>query len=126
MRRTPDERLPEDLTEVASLLDEHRPRATELELDQIKMRAMARARAHRPVKGTMKSRLLVAALTLGLMTGGTTIVVGHHKPDHSKGGGAAKDGYRPGKGCGDKNHQHVPKPGTGSAKKPCPPQAGGG
>jgi hypothetical protein len=32
---------------------------------------------------------------------------------------AADDQYRPGKGCGDKNHQHVPKPG----QKPCPPHA---
>jgi len=34
---------------------------------------------------------------------------------------------KPGKGCGDKNHDHVPKPGTGSADptKPCPVQAGG-
>ena len=36
------------------------------------------------------------------------------------------DQYRPGKGCGDKNHEHQPKPGTGSADptKPCPVQAG--
>lgn len=126
MRRTHDERLPDDLTEVAQLLDEHRPQATALELDQIKTRAMARARSPRPTKGIMKSRLLVAALTLGLMTGGTSVVIGHHKADHSQGGGAANDGYKPGKGCGDKNHEHQPKPGTGSAKKPCPPQAGGG
>jgi hypothetical protein len=36
------------------------------------------------------------------------------------------DQYKPGKGCGDKNHEHQPKPGTGSADptKPCPVQAG--
>ena len=34
---------------------------------------------------------------------------------------------KPGKGCGDTNHDHQPKPGTGSADptKPCPVQAGG-
>jgi hypothetical protein len=31
---------------------------------------------------------------------------------------------KPGKGCGDTNHEHDPKPGTGSDKKPCPVQAG--
>jgi hypothetical protein len=36
------------------------------------------------------------------------------------------DQYKPGKGCGDKNHEHKPKEGTGSADptKPCPVQAG--
>jgi Calx-beta domain len=38
----------------------------------------------------------------------------------------ADDQYKPGKGCGDKNHEHKPKEGTGSADptKPCPVQAG--
>ena len=30
--------------------------------------------------------------------------------------------YKPGKGCGSKNHSQKPKDGTGSAKKPCGPQ----
>jgi hypothetical protein len=38
----------------------------------------------------------------------------------SSGPTAAEDQYKPGKGCGDKNHQHKPKEG----KRPCPPKAG--
>ena len=124
MQRRNDERVPDDLESVAQLLHENRPEVSGLELDRIKLRAMARARSSRPAKGTMRSRLLVAMLTLGLMSGGTAVVVGDHKPSHSPGGGAANDGYKKGKGCGDENHAHAPKPDTGSAKKPCPPQAG--
>ena len=38
----------------------------------------------------------------------------------SSGPTAAQDQYKPGKGCGDKKHQHKPKP----DKRPCPPNAG--
>ncbi len=37
-------------------------------------------------------------------------------PEHAEPVSAADDQYRPGKGCGDRNHVHVPKPG----QPPCP------
>ncbi len=53
----------------------------------------------------MRSRGLVASLTLALMIGGTggVIAAGGGGDD----GSAAKSQYRPGKGCGDKNHTHA-------------------
>jgi hypothetical protein len=69
--------LPDGLREVAELLREARPRFTELELDQLKLRAMARSSEGKSsivgrTRGMpMRSRVLTLALT-ALMIGGTT------------------------------------------------------
>ncbi len=81
-----------------------RPEVSSLQLDQIKRRAMTSSPSQ-PKGFTLRSRGLVASLTLALMIGGTGGVIAA-----SSGGGdngsAAKSQYRPGKGCGDKNHIH--------------------
>jgi len=113
-----------DLHDVVRRLHEHRPEATGLELDRIKLRATARAAASRPKGSVLRSRLIVAMCTLGLMAGGTSGVIAA-KGGNGK-GNASKSQYRPGKGCGDKNHTHTGPPGQNKKgnSKPCPPSAG--
>ena len=54
----------------------------------------------------MRSRTLATVVTLLLMAAGTGGVVAHGGDGHS-GGSASDSQYRPGKGCGDKNHVHA-------------------
>jgi hypothetical protein len=68
----------------------------------------------------MKSRVttVIAALALIGGSGGAVAIGGvGNKGPH---GGAAKGEYWPGKGCGDKNHQHRQQHGN---IKPCPSQS---
>lgn len=115
MRPFHEESLPPDLLEVARRLRAERADASPLDLDHIKTRAMARASAS-PRKGLfMRSRIVSLALVLGLIGSGSTAgVIAHHKSGHS-GGSAASAEYKPGKGCGDKNHKHERE---GECKKP--------
>ena len=117
-----DNRLPDELQDVAARLRELRQEPSALELDRIKTRAMARSRASRTKGSVMKHRLIVAVCSLGLMAGGTTGVIAA-AGGNGNGKGAADSQYRPGKGCGDKNHTHTGPPGNPNAK-PCPPTAG--
>ena len=88
-----DQPLPDDLVEVAERLRSDRPEVSALDLDRIKVRAMASAsRPHR--KGTrMKSRSLAAVLTVALMAAGTGGVIAGNGN-----GNASNSQYRP--GCG--------------------------
>jgi hypothetical protein len=114
----------EDLDEVAQRLREHRPEASALELDQIKMRAMAKAASSRPRGAVLKTRLLAALASLALMAGATGGVIAAAGGNGN--GNAAKGQYgQPGKGCGDKNHDHTGPPGKNNGNQPCPSQAGG-
>ena len=103
-----DEHLPEDLTDVVRRLRDHRPEVSPLELDRIKLRAKAAATSSRPKGSAMKSRLIVALCTVGLMAGGTGGVIAHHKDKHDK--GAAGTQYKkckkanPGHGANDERH----------------------
>src|SRR5687767_12420323 len=117
----------EDLDDIARRLREHRPEASALELDQIKTRAMARARSSRPRGAVFRTRLLAALACLGLMAGATGGVIAAQGGNPGK-GSASKGQYgdKPGKGCGDKNHTHTGPPGKGGDFKPCPDSAGGG
>ena len=55
----------------------------------------------------MRSKIVSLLLVAGLaLSGSTAGVIAHHKSGHNKGGDSAKSQYRPGKGCGDKNHRH--------------------
>ena len=113
-----ENRLPEDLQEVADRLRTHRHEASALELDRIKTRAMASAASSRPKGSVVKSRITVALLSLGLMAGGTGGVLAAKGGTPAK-GSAGKSQYSNGKKCG--------QPGGGPKKpnqKPCPPQAG--
>lgn len=70
-----DDNLPQDLQEVASLLERERPQMSALELDSIRRRVAVRSsrgRTRHP-KGTfMKSRIaIISMLTAGLLMSGT-------------------------------------------------------
>jgi hypothetical protein len=111
------ERLPDDLREVDERLRAHKPEVSPLELDRVKLRTMARAsRASTSSIGRttfMRSKLVTMMLVLGLaISGGTAGVIAGG--DGGKGKGADKGEYKPGKGCGDKNHTHTGPPGNPS------------
>jgi hypothetical protein len=120
--------LPEDLRDVEARLRDARPEFTALELDQLKLRVANRVGAQSPNFGrmrgtTLKSRILslaIAALLVGGTTGGAIAAGGA-----SNSSNAAKSEYKPGNGCGDKNHVHTGPPGNPGNDK-CPPQSGGG
>jgi hypothetical protein len=120
-------RLPQDLEEAAERLRACRPDPSPLELDQIKLRAMSQAERRpstRPGRGLfMRSKLVSLLLALGLVVSGGTagVIAGGHGDNNGSGG---KGEYRPGKGCGDKNHTHTGPPGNPD-NTDCPDQAGG-
>src|SRR5689334_18649500 len=73
-----DQHLPEELRDVVRRLREERVAPGAWELDELKLRTMTRARVRSSrTKGrlTMKSRALVALITVGLMAGGTGGVI---------------------------------------------------
>ncbi|HEY3020182.1 MAG TPA: hypothetical protein VGJ32_08320 [Solirubrobacteraceae bacterium] len=99
--------IPDDLRPVAAWLRDERPAPSPLELDQIKLRARAKADRRARIQGRkMKLKsLLATVLAAGLVAGGAGGVMAasgtftSHKS-------AASSQYKPGKGCGDKNHIH--------------------
>jgi hypothetical protein len=113
MNESNPDRLPEHLLEVAERLREGRVSATPLELDELKLRAKAQAQRGRSygLRGApLRSRVVTLALT-ALIVGGTT-AGGIAASGGGGGGSAAMDQYRPGMGCGDKNHIHTGPPGN--------------
>jgi hypothetical protein len=102
------EQLPDDLREVDRRLQAHRTEVTPLELDEIKLRTVAKAF---PVATSrygrqylMRSKLITLALVLGLVvSGGAAGVIA---TGGGGGGNASTSEYKPGKGCGDKTGQH--------------------
>jgi phage tail tape-measure protein len=113
MSESNPDRLPEHLLEVAEKLREGRVSATPLELDELKLRAKAQAARGRSygLRGApLRSRVVTLALT-ALIVGGTT-AGGIAASGGSDGGSAAVQQYRPGMGCGDKNHTHTGPPGN--------------
>src|SRR4051794_11316484 len=113
MSESNPDRLPERLLEVAEKLREGRASATPLELDELKLRAKAQAARGRsyPLRGApLRSRVVTLALT-ALIIGGTT-AGGIAASNGGGGGNAADQQYKPGMGCGDKNHIHTGPPGN--------------
>ena len=107
------DRIPEHLLEVADRLREERVSATPLELDELKLRAKAQAargRSYRSRGAPLRSRVVTLALT-ALIIGGTT-AGGIAGSNGGGGGNAAEQQYKPGMGCGDKNHTHTGPPGN--------------
>ena len=107
------EQLPDDLREVDRRLQAHRTEVTPLELDEIKLRTMRRAfPARASLHGrqyVMRSKLITLALVLGLVvSGGAAGVIA--TGGGGGGGNASQSEYKPGKGCGDQNGQHVRDP----------------
>lgn len=72
----------------------------------------------------MKSRIATVFTVLALAGGtGGAIAIAHSDSSGGPRGGAASGEYKPGKGCGDKNHHHT---GSHGKNRPCPDEAGGG
>jgi hypothetical protein len=119
-----EEHTPPDLLHVVEQLRDHRPEATGLELDRVKLRLQTRTARATPtrVKGQfMRKRLVSLTLTLGLLTGGA--------------GALAATGTGPkvfgGSGTSPKasvNSQYCPpkSPRAGKPKKPRPSRCGYG
>jgi hypothetical protein len=113
MSESNPDRLPEHLLEVAERLREGRVSATPLELDELKLRAKAQAargRSYRLRGAPLRSRVVTLALS-ALIVGGTA-AGGIAASGGGGAGSAAVDQYRPGMGCGDKNHTHTGPPGN--------------
>jgi hypothetical protein len=101
------DQLPDDLEQIARHLRAGRAHADPLQLDRLKQRLMAQSES-RPRRLTfMKSRIATVLTVLGLVggTGGALALAGTGSSGGPH-GGAASGQYRPGKGCGDKNHHH--------------------
>src|SRR5436305_1486892 len=102
-----DEQIPDDLRKVAARLSKAKDEIDALEIDRLKQRALAQSTGRNRHRGLMRSRLatLIAALALVAGSGGA-LALSHLDSHPNSHGGAADDQYRPGKGCGDKNHRH--------------------
>jgi hypothetical protein len=107
MRDHDEDRIPAELEPVVARLRERRAEADPLQLDQIKLRARARLMSGRRRPSPMRSRLATIVTIIGLV-GGTSgaVAVGSQGGGDGNGHGADHGQYRPGKGCGDKNHEH--------------------
>jgi hypothetical protein len=107
-----EQRLPEDLADVARLLREGRHQPTPLELDEIKTRAMAKAQrrsASRPKKGlAVRGRVMTLLLTV-LVIGGTTAGGIAGSGGSSNGESAAQSQYKPPKCTRDMRKCECPK-----------------
>ena len=116
MKDSNQDRIPEHLLEVADRLREERVSVSPLELDDLKQRARAQAargrRSSTPRrKGLpLRSRAVTLALT-ALLIGGTT-AGGIAAAGGGGNGNSASSQYKPGMGCGDKNHIHTGPPGN--------------
>jgi hypothetical protein len=120
-----DDRLPAELHDVAERLRAERPQASGLELDRIKMRAMAKSRSSRPKGIALRSRTMAALLTVALMAAGTGGVIAGGNGGNGN-GSAGNSQYKP--GCGPKKTDgvnpsgtHTGPPGHGdTARESCP------
>jgi len=109
-KQNPD-RLPDELRDIDTRLQAHKPEVSALELDELKLRTTARAfRPKNPTYGRqqlMRSKLVSMMLVLGLaVSAGTAGVIAGNGNGNGKGKSADSSQYKPGKGCGDKNHEH--------------------
>jgi hypothetical protein len=117
MTHRSEDQLPDEFLAVERRLRNERPSISPMGLDQIKLRAKVKASrmssSARPRKGTpMRSRVLTLALS-ALLVGGT-VGAGIAGSSGDNGANAAKSQYKPGLGCGDKNHIHTGPPGNPS------------
>ncbi len=115
-----ENRIPDELQDVVERLRDGRPQATPMELDQIKLRAMARAnRAPGPSgKGSfMKSKLVSLMLVTGVLAGGAgaMAVTGAIPQQPNSPPASVRSQY-----CPPKSHQ------PGKPKKPRPARCGRG
>jgi hypothetical protein len=113
--------LPEDFEAVAARLRAHRAQSDPLQLDQIKQRVMSRSTGQRGRLAFMRSRI-ASLLTVAALVGGTGGAIAAATQGGTPNHGAASGEYKPGKGCGDTNHQHTGPPGNPNNNK-CPSKA---
>ena len=110
-----DEKLPEDLEPTADWLRAQRPEVSAQDLDRLKMRARAQAESAegaRRSRGRHAGRWPRRSPRLRLRSASAArsrsrARVRRSRPDREAAtDSAANTQYKPGKGCGDKNHQH--------------------
>jgi hypothetical protein len=104
----------DDLDGAAAWLRAQRPRPTKAELDLIKQRSIVRT-VKRPepivTKGRRWAASAVAVGSLALGIGGAFALAAKQPPGPivsagNSSGSSSEEQYKPGKGCGDKNHEH--------------------
>jgi hypothetical protein len=110
MRAGGDEQLPEELESVAAMLRSHRARPEQLELDQLKQRALAR-HCRRERGTSMRSRILTVLTAIGLIAGGGGAFALANSSSTAGGSAASKAQYCPPKdrddpGCKRHHHHH--------------------
>ncbi len=120
-----EDRLPDELRELAGRLREERAGATGLDLDRIKTRAMAGATGSQRKGFVLRSRGMAAVLTLALMAAGTGGVLaggGHGNSGASSGNTQYKPGCGPKKTNGvNPSGTHTGPPGHGDTnRESCP------
>jgi hypothetical protein len=107
-----DDRLPRDLERIADRLRHHREDPSALEMDLMKQRVSGRlADATSPTrKGTMRARITAVVVALATVAGTTGAAIAFaprgHENSPPQQHSASHWQYKPGKGCGDKNHYH--------------------
>ena len=97
------DRWPEDANGVIRRLQDGRPQMEALEMDRIKTRIMARDRTRGTKGASLKGRMAIAAVTVGLLgagAGGVAALSG----GSAGGASAASAQYRP--RCGDDFHRN--------------------
>ena len=108
-----DQRLPEDLRDIAARLRDERPEPTPLELDRMKLLAMSRAAREAPrtrSRRRLRARLASPVLAAVLLVGGLAAIAGGvGETPFSSGGSNASSA----------NSQYCPpsSPGAGKPKK---------
>ena len=103
-----DDLLPSDLAPTAERLYDQRAHATPVELDELKRGIRVRAATRRP-RGSftrVPRFALTSALVIGLAVSGSGLVIAAKGGSPGKGNNPGDREYKPGKGCGDKNHEH--------------------
>ena len=112
---TPRDELPDDLKPAADWVRAQRPEVTAHDLDRVRQRVHAQAKRPGP-SGSALARprrtvtTVAATLVLAVGLGGAFAIAGKGPPSSPPGqsqGSAANKQYLPGKGCGDKNHEHT-------------------
>lgn len=111
------ETLPDDLRPAAAWLQAQKPEVSGHDLDRLRSRVRQQAAGgkHAPTAAARSRRPISTAIAVVALVGslgGAFAIAGNGPPSSpgnsasSQGHSAADSQYRPGKGCGDKNHVH--------------------
>ena len=109
MDRWNEEHLPPELEDVARLLREQRRDPSELELDELKLRARRQAARTGLRRQTLKGRLVTAILTVALLGGGGgAVLAATGTVTISSSDQAAQSQYCPDQSAGDPKPKNPP------------------